>query len=296
MKLNSALHNFLLEQELKGNSLETIEYYRKRIGYFVSYCNNKKIEDLTIEDYNKYALYLIKKKKLSSYTIKTSLNAVKIFIRYICKKYLNNEMYKDIKPYKCDKKTIVVLTNEQIEQILNYFDESYLGRRNILIVALMLDAGLRVSEVCNLEFDDFIVERRLIRVFGKGHKERLVPMSDSIFQYYSQFYYMHKTKKGYLFEENGKKIKPNGVGQMIRKIKKALHFSKLHPHYLRHTFATLFLLNGGDPLHLQLILGHTTLYMTEQYIHIATEMTLFKQSKYSPLSNMKKIPLSGCPG
>lgn len=292
MKLNSALNNFLLDQELKGNSLETIEYYSKRIGYFVSFCYNKRIEDLTIEDYNKYALHLIQKKKLSSYTIKTSLNAVKIFIRYICEKYLNSEMYKDIKPYKCDKKTIVVLTNEQIEQILNYFDESYLGRRNILIVSLMLDAGLRVSEVSNLKIEDFIIERRLIRVFGKGHKERLVPMTDSIFQYYCQYYYLLSRKEGYLFEENGQRLLSNGISQMLRKVKKALHFSKLHPHYLRHTFATLFLLNGGDPLHLQIILGHTTLYMTEQYIHIANEMTLPAQSKFSPLSNMKKIPLS----
>ena len=70
--------------------------------------------------------------------------------------------------------------------------------------------------------------------------------------------------------------------------KKEYNFKQLHPHYLRHTFATLFLVNGGDPVHLQLILGHTTLYMTEQYLHLTNQMTLTKQKKFSPLSNIKK--------
>lgn len=286
MRLYSALNKFILDQELKGNSPETIIYYKKRIGYFVEFCHNKSIEDLSIDDYNSYALSLIKRKKLSTYTIKTTLNASKIFIKYICVTFLDKDFYKLIKPYKCDKKTIVVLTDDQIRRILNYYDNSYYGRRNILIISLMLDAGLRVSEVCNLKFSDFIISRRLIKVFGKGHKERLVPMTDSIFRYYCQYYYLRDNHSSYLFEENNENITPSGISQVIRRLKKNLSFEKLHPHYLRHTFATLFLLNGGDPLHLQLILGHTTLYMTEQYIHIANGMTLSQQIKYSPLSNI----------
>lgn len=286
MKLEDALNKFILDQELKGNSLETIMYYKKRIGYFIKFCNNKDINDLSIDDYNSYALSLIHRNNLSSYTIKTTLNASKIFIRYICITFLQKDFYKLIKPYKCDKKTIVVLTNEQIKEILNFYDDSYFGRRNILIISLMLDAGLRVSEVSNLKFSDFIVSRRLIKVFGKGHKERLVPMTDSIFKYYSQYYYLSKKNSGFLFEENNEKITSSGISQIVRRLKKSLSFDKLHPHYLRHTFATLFLLNGGDPLHLQLILGHTTLYMTEKYIHIANGMTLSRQIKYSPLSNI----------
>lgn len=81
---------------------------------------------------------------------------------------------------------------------------------------------------------------------------------------------------------------PSGISQILRRIKKEKGFKRLHPHYLRHTFATLFLVNGGDPVHLQIILGHTTLYMTEQYLHLANQMTMNKQKKFSPLSNIKK--------
>jgi site-specific recombinase XerD len=202
-----------------------------------------------------------------------------------------SDLYKNIKPYKQMKKTIVVLSAEDINKLLNSQNEfTIIGLRNLLAISLMIDAGLRVSEVVNLNVEDISKELGVIKVLGKGKKERLVPLTDSIIRYYDKYVFLASLYSGALFldSDTGLRMTSSGISQMLRRIKKEQHFNKLHPHYLRHTFATLFLVNGGDPVHLQLILGHTTLYMTEQYLHLANQMTLQKQKKFSPLTNIKK--------
>lgn len=297
MKCSEVLYKFITNQKVIGNTKETIEYYKKRIGYFIDFVNDKDINNVVIDDYNSYAIYLINKitdkgTNLSSATIKTTLNASKIFLKYSYdNKYMISDLYKNIKPYKQMKKTIVVLSAEDINKLLNSQNEfTIIGLRNLLAISLMLDAGLRVSEVVNLNVEDISKELGVIKVLGKGKKERLVPLTDSIIKYYDKYVFLASLYSGALFldSDTGLRMTSSGISQMLRRIKKEQHFNKLHPHYLRHTFATLFLVNGGDPVHLQLILGHTTLYMTEQYLHLANQMTLQKQKKFSPLTNIKK--------
>lgn len=297
MKCSVVLDKFITNQKVIGNTKDTIEYYKKRIGYFISFVKDKEINNVVIDDYNSYAIYLINKitdkgTNLSSATVKTTLNASKIFLKYAYdNKYMINDVYKNIKPYKQVKKTIVVLSTEDINKLLNSQNEfTVIGLRNLLAISLMLDAGLRVSEVVNLNVEDISKELGVIKVFGKGKKERLVPLTDSIIKYYDKYVFLASLYSGALFldSDTGLRMTSSGISQILRRIKKEQHFNKLHPHYLRHTFATLFLVNGGDPVHLQLILGHTTLYMTEQYLHLANQMTLQKQKKFSPLTNIKK--------
>lgn len=297
MKCSEVLDKFITNQKVIGNTKETIEYYKKRIGYFISFVKDKEISNVVIDDYNSYAIYLINKitdkgTNLSSATIKTTLNASKIFLKYSYdNKYMTSDLYKNIKPYKQMKKTIVVLSAEDINKLLNSQNEfTIIGLRNLLAISLMLDAGLRVSEVVNLNVEDISKELGVIKVLGKGKKERLVPLTDSIIKYYDKYVFLGSLYSGALFldSDTGLRMTSSGISQILRRIKKEQHFNKLHPHYLRHTFATLFLVNGGDPVHLQLILGHTTLYMTEQYLHLANQMTLQKQKKFSPLTNIKK--------
>ena len=297
MLLSEILDKFIINQEVKGNSKETILYYKRRIGYFVDYCDNKDCDKLVIDDYNNYVFYLKYKKTdkgnlLSSATIKTELNAVKIFLKYAYdNKYMINPIYEQIQPYKQTKKAIVVLSYEEIDKLLNSQNEfTDVGLRNLLAISLMLDCGLRVSEVVNLDVDDINKDLGVIKVYGKGNKEMLVPLTDSVIKYYDKYIFLQCKHSGPLFidYDTGLRITASGISQMLRRIKKDYGFKKLHPHYLRHTFATLFLVNGGDPVHLQIILGHTTLYMTEQYLHLANQMTLQKQKKFSPLSNIKK--------
>ena len=159
----------------------------------------------------------------------------------------------------------------------------------------MLDCGLRVSEVINLRLKDINIDFRSIKIFGKGRKERIVPLSD-VTLYYLNNYLKFPQVFDYLAVNIASiRLTSSAIRRLLLNLRDDLNYSTLYPHYLRHSFATWFLINGGDPLSLQTILGHETLYMTEIYVHIANQILISMNSKYSPLSNInyfikKRIP------
>lgn len=299
MLLCELLDKFISYQICKGSTDKTVGYYRQQIQYFIDFIGNIDISDLNFSLYEKYLIYLknkkvennkkIKEKSLSSHTIRTYITALKSFLNYAYKYgYIKEKIY--IPSYKVKKNTIVVLSNEQIKSIINYYrTDSFFGVRDLLIISLMLDCGLRVSEVCNLNIEDISCDLGIIRVNGKGQKQRLVPLSDSTEKYFNIYIKDFKRKYGALIVDySDNRLTTSAISSILRRLKKGLGFQKLNPHYFRHTFATLFLLNGGDPINLQTILGHTTLKMTEEYIHIANQMSITKQKLFSPLSNLYK--------
>lgn len=288
MKCNVALDNFLYEQKLKNNSIETIDYYRQRIGYFIDFVCDKRVKQLNSFDYNNYLLYL-KNKDIADATIKTSLTAVRVFLNFCYHKgYIKKDIVSNLTVFKCGKKTLVVLSEAQIIDIYSSFDEkSFYGSRNLLLISFMLDCGLRVSEVLDLHVDDIQTDLHIIKVRGKGNKERLVPLSDiTLYYFYNYLSVVQEISSILFFDVRGNKLTTSAVRRILINLKRKLGYQKLHPHYLRHTFATYYLINGGDPLSLQVILGHSTLYMTEQYVHIAKQVVIARNVKHTPLSNI----------
>ena len=171
--------------------------------------------------------------------------------------------------------------------ILNTMDRSsVLSVRNSLIIVLCYDCGLRLSELIRLKVNDFDIENRVIRVTGKWNKQRNVPLTLTVKKYYKLYLQMTNSRvKGNLFlTKDNKPIEKDCITTMFKRIKKRYNLQDFHPHLLRHSFATLFLLNGGDSLVLQEILGHTTLEMTKKYVHIANSIDISKNNIYSPLS------------
>lgn len=296
MKCYDALDKFLYHQKIKNNTQQTIDYYRKRIGYFITFVNNKNIKKLSSSDYNRYTLYLLSK-NISDATIKTSLTAVRVFLNFLYhKKFIKIDIVSELENFKCTKKTIVILSQEQIKEIYQHYKEDeFYGARNLLLISLMLDCGLRVSEVINLRLKDINIDFRSIKIFGKGRKERIVPLSD-VTLYYLNNYLKFPQVFDYLAVNIASiRLTSSAIRRLLLNLRDDLNYSTLYPHYLRHSFATWFLINGGDPLSLQTILGHETLYMTEIYVHIANQILISMNSKYSPLSNInyfikKRIP------
>ena len=287
MRCNKALDKFLYNQKLKHNSIETLEYYKKRIGYFINFVKNKNIRRIKASDYEQYTLYLLSK-NISDATVKTSLTAVRVFLNFLYnKKFISKDIVSELENFKCGKKTIVILSQEQIEEIYSYYNENeFYGARNLFLISLMLDCGLRVSEVINLKKDDINIDLKSIKVHGKGNKERIVPFSDVTLYYYKNYSKFPQVYDFLSVNTAGIQLTTSAIRRLLLNLRDALHFSTLYPHYLRHSFATWFLINGGDPLSLQTILGHETLYMTEIYVHIANQVLIAMSSKYSPLTNI----------
>lgn len=295
-KSSVVLIDFLEKQKLKNNSQETIDYYKKRIGYFIDFTKNKQVWKLNKNDYNNYVLYL-NKKDITEATIKTSLTAVRVFLNFLYKeKYIKNDIVSELDNFKCGKKTIVVLSQEQIQEIYSYYKENtFYGARNLFLISLMLDCGLRVSEVLELQKDDVNINLSCIKVHGKGNKERIVPLSQVTLYYYYNYIKFPQVVTYFGVNIAGGRLTSSAIRRFLLELRDNLGYVELYPHYLRHSFATWFLINGGDPLALQQILGHTTLYMTENYVHIASQILIALNVRYSPLSNIpyflkKRIP------
>lgn len=299
MLCSEAMQKFIEYQNIIGSVTPTINYYKQNINYFINIVGDKPINQLSINDYNTYVLYLRNKnvvnnnkvlnKKLSTDTIRTRTTAIKAFFNYL----YNNRLIKTditygLSSFRYGKKVIAVLSSSQIKDIMNYYKpDNFMGSRNLLILSLFLDCGLRLSELTRLHIQDFNLEQDVIKVLGKCNKERFVPLSPAVKKYfliYRKFYTFPKGKL--LVDEKFRPVTNSCISRIFRTLKSKLGYEELHPHYLRHTFATLFLINGGDPISLQLILGHSTLNMTEKYVHIAEQMVISKQSKFSPLSNI----------
>ena len=302
MKCSEALDLFIREQYVAGSTDKTIKHYRTHINLFINFVNNIDIDLIDYDIYKDYIVFLKTKYKdsqvskgqkvhLAGRTIKTYASALKTFLSFCYSKIkvLPEDIAQNIKMPKYQKKVIKILNYEQIKKIISYYDiNTFLGCRDLLAISLMLDCGLRVSEVAEVSFSDFDLINRCIVVNGKGQKQRYVPFTDFVFDLYNKL--LKLSNFDYPFcDVYGNKLKVNGIIQIVKRLKIGLGFKDLHPHLFRHTFATLYILNGGDPLSLQIILGHTTFYMTQQYLHLAQQLVISKNIKFTPLSHLKTI-------
>ncbi|MCK7473047.1 MAG: tyrosine-type recombinase/integrase [Rhodopseudomonas palustris] len=158
----------------------------------------------------------------------------------------------------------------------------WLAPRDLAIVELLASSGLRVSEIVSLTVQDVDLKGRMLRIFGKGQKERLVPMAASAQQSLSS--YMQNTRPklasrqkvaltNVIFLSNiGRPLTTRGLQYILKAMeKKANVFLDLHPHKLRHSFATNLLENGADLRTIQELLGHASINTTQIYTHVTTE-------------------------
>lgn len=143
------------------------------------------------------------------------------------------------------------------------------------VVELLYSAGVRVSELVNLELKNVDLKTNLIKVFGKGSKERIIPInkkcSDILKKYLKKreiIAFKYNSKPYFFLEENGKKITRQKVYKIIKKLGREIN-KNISPHTLRHTFATHLLEHGADLRVVQELLGHSSIITTQLYTHIS---------------------------
>jgi len=149
--------------------------------------------------------------------------------------------------------------------------------RDFFIVFFLFSTGIRVSELINIMSSDIDINERIVKIRGKGNKERLVVLTESLASEYQIYYDRFKyiiDKIGYLFFNNrGKKITRRGVEFIFERIYKnnsnALSYKKFHPHVLRHSYATALIENGADIRYVAETMGHASLDTTEKYTHVS---------------------------
>ncbi|WP_069650994.1 tyrosine-type recombinase/integrase [Caloranaerobacter ferrireducens] len=306
LTLEKALELFLIDQKLKGNTDKTIFNYERFLSYFIDFIGKDKlVTDITLLDLKQYQLYLgskdkeynfktNKKEKLSKTTIQTYIRQLRAFINWLYNEaYIKENLAERFKLPKAPKKTIEILSDEEIEILYKSInDKTEFGLRNKCMISLMLDSGLRSNEVIELKVENVHFTQNVIKVYGKGQKERIVPLGlytkKLLFKYLNGYRPMPEYPTTHVFiSQNKTPVSKDVIKMIFVRLKKKTGIERLHPHILRHTFATKYLINGGDIFTLQQILGHTSLEMTRRYSHLASSYVMKNFKRLSPLDNLR---------
>ena len=292
MTVAKAYEMFMQEQRFRGNSRYTIEYYKRSLNMFINFCSAEMdVEDLDIMTFKAYQLYISEHREINKISVRTYARAVKVFYRWLYfEEYIDIDINR-LNLIKANKEVILPLSDNEVKQLLILYDNSsFLSCRNRSIIMLMLDCGLRLGEVVNLMLNDIDFINHYLVINGKGSKQRIVPFGIAVSGQLSVYIDYRKhcitdTNSFFLTQQN-KAITHNTIKMLFARIKKKKAFARVYPHLLRHTFATNFVYNGGNLEVLRVLMGHSTINITQIYIHLAAQLHLINDNYSSHLDNL----------
>ena len=208
---------------------------------------------------------------LKSNSVNRKISTLKTFYKFLCMyNYSNSNPTLKLLSPKSSKRIPVFVEKENMNNLFdsNFFDNSFCGRRDKLIIELFYFTGIRLSELINIKISDLDFVNSQIKVLGKRNKERLIPITYNVLNTLSDFINMFNLKNFLFSDENGKKLYSKKVYRIVNKyLAKISTIHKRSPHVLRHTFATQMLNNGADINAIKEILGHANLSATQIYTH-----------------------------
>lgn len=293
MNVTEAIAEYITDSATKGNAPLTLTYYEKSLGRFANFAGDVEVTSISLSLCKKYYFYLTDS-GLASGSVQTYIRGFRAFLHWLYEnEYIDSNICNKFKLPKAYQKQPNILTDSEIEKLYASFDSDFYGLRNRSMCFLMLDSGLRLSEVLTLEKTLLHLDDGYCIVNGKCQKQRIVPLSRvSVFLLRSYIKAIPVSCSGspLVFTSiDGTPLSRNAVTDMFRRHKARCGISRLHPHLLRHTFATKYLENGGNIYALQSILGHTTLEMVKRYLHLSQNRVCTDFNKYSPMGNLTGI-------
>ena len=271
----------------RGYSNNTVLAYRNDIDKLEKYYPKKDLLELTTDDLRKYIKSI---SNLSTNTVNHKISSFNSFYNY----YLKTESIKSnpalgLVRGKKESKLPNVLSLEEVSSLVNIEVNNPFEARNKAILELLYSSGLRISELTNLELSNVDLDDCLVRVMGKGSKERIIPLGDyaiSALRDYLENYrnLLNKKNSSYVFLNNrGTAISRQFIFKTIKEecMKKGIK-RNVSPHTLRHSFATHLLKNGADLRIIQELLGHENLATTQIYTHLSNEALRGDYNNHAP--------------
>lgn len=269
-------------------SENTISSYKRDLNKTNTYIK-KDFAKLNKKDIQNYIQKISKKESASS--ISRSISTLKSFYKFLeLNKYTSLNPLTTITNPKTVKKLPKILSEEEIEKLLDINLKTDFDYRNKAMLELMYSSGLRVSELINLNVNDIDLSNASVRIFGKGSKERIIPLNDYAIDALNNYILNHRRslfkhgESNYLFLNNhGNKMTRQGFFKILEKIAKERGIkSELSPHTLRHSFATHLLKHGADLRSIQELLGHSDISTTQIYTHITSERLQKNYEEFHP--------------
>lgn len=300
--IDAAYKNFIDDRKTYVSG-KTLAFYLDNISKFVTFCHEHYASDLmsdlpesVLKD---YVLHLRTKKKFEGHpftpesddviknsSVRTYTRAVKSFLNFCVQEHYIKD-YKRVKMPRNDARQIIPLYDEEVTKIDQTFNmSSMMGLRDFCIVHLMLDAGFRSQEVINLKIQDVLFDKdALLVVNSKGSVSRIVIMCPFLKKYLSSYFDLYRrgsapTDAVFIQIKTKESINENVIKQYFARLKKKTGIDRLHPHLLRHTFATSYILGGGNLEMLRILLGHSDYDVTKNYLHLANQYQILQASIY----------------
>lgn len=286
-EINDYINYIYIEKKLSNN---TKDAYLNDLTEFSVFLNNKKVSFITTNDIKDYINYL-SDNNASNKTIGRKIVSIRTFFDYMMRQNIINvnPAEKIVLP-KINKTLPKTLNIDEVNLLLEYKATTALEYRNKAMLELAYATGLRVSELVNLNVSDINLTDCYVRVFGKGKKERIVPISNICIKVLNEYIkiYRNSLLKGYLTDKlflssYGKGITRQGFFKNLKDIAKKQGISKdFSPHTLRHSFATHLLEYGADLRSIGEMLGHENIKTTQIYTHVSTAKKRKDYMEYHP--------------
>jgi len=283
--IRSFLDSLFIE---KGLSKNTIKSYESDLKEFFAWCHNihKKLPSkLNSSSINIYLGYLFNK-NIKSSSVNRKLSTLKAFYIFLYKQKLILKIpTEDIETPKIQKKLPSTLSENEVEKLLKApKDKNIIELRDKAMLEMLYATGMRISELVNLKEVNVDKNRQVVKVLGKGSKERLIPFGDEALDSLQKYLLKRNSRNIYIFLNNrDNKLSRVGFWQRVKIYLKRVHLkSDITPHTLRHAFATHLLNRGADLRSVQLLLGHSDLSTTQIYTHIAKQRLSEMHKKHHP--------------
>lgn len=279
--MNRDVQDFLTFLSAEKNaSPHTVKNYSIDLREFLAFLENKKWEEIQYLDIRSF-LAALKNKSYSKNTISRKLACIRSFFKYLVRENrLKANPALDIATPKREKRLPHFLDLEEVSLLLETpLKTSWEGKRDRAILETLYTSGLRVSELTGLNHDDVDFFSGLVRVRGKGKKERIVPLGEIALKVIQEYLQQrpprdgnYGLKKPLYLNRSGGRLTDRSIRRMILKYARRAAIKKeVSPHMLRHSFATHMLDRGADLRSVQELLGHENLSTTQIYTHVTTK-------------------------
>jgi len=264
----------------RNASPRTLKAYREALAAFRAK-NKTPWKKCTANDFRDYLFAIMKRGQARSY-IRLQFSALRTFYRFLAeRKGLRRDPVRELQLPKIDKKLPLVLTRQQIEELLtaptrmpkNRAAPVWMPLRDVAIMELFYSSGLRLSELAALDVATVDLYTESVRVLGKGRKERICPVGFPALEAISRYRAAANVHAGPLFlNKSRKRISPRSIWLILKRYLQHTSIPiSISPHKLRHSFATHMLDRGADLRSVQALLGHASLSTTQIYTHVTIE-------------------------
>ena len=314
MLLSDVLQIYIMDKTVAGRRPKTIAWYQIELERFIEFAGDKPVADLNLEDGQKWVLHMMQANRYEGHpnrkeiqgpvsvsTINGRIRAIKNFSKYLDEEgFTEADVFRKIHQQREPRRVVEVLSDEEKNRLIDATKpDTMLGCRMLVILALLIDTGMRVSELAGIKLEDVDFKQSRILVTGKGGKQRFVPIGPNTVKVLIRWinrYRPNVNDNALLIDREAKPMSTSAIQKSLKVLGTNVGIPRIHPHLLRHSFGTDWLIHGGDLFSLQEVLGHSDLETTKVYVEMSRVQLDVKHRAISPFDRLgvaKKLKKTG---